>query len=139
MKKPPRKAWDYACAEANIVSGHRVRNHFSDKEMIGWIQSAARGVGHSPTGSEYADWAATQKTRSGSSPSKSTLIRRFGSWGEALESAGLDPIPAPKEWDNDEIIDAVVRWDKDRDLLRPATRSGYGKWRSEQKLSLIHI
>jgi hypothetical protein len=56
------------------------RRRFTDQQIIGTIQVAALRLGHAPTQKEWLE--------GGYSPTDAIVVQRFGSWGDALRTAG---------------------------------------------------
>lgn len=88
---------------------------------------------------------AFERLRHPTDPSASLYERRFGSWGQALELAGLATTPQPDHlrptatrWTARQLIDAVAEYLDYADSTNsagstnPATAAGYDAWRSTQ-------
>jgi len=91
--------------QARMSVGKRPR--YSERELIRGLQRVASRLGHAPTGPEYAELA----TRFGLAAAP-TVYARFGSWGNALEAAGLARSshaggPAPR-WDSAACWEALL-------------------------------
>lgn len=122
-KKPPRcsdwdqkpsvndiidefKCWDYALLEAGLpLSRSSYHEHYSDEKLIDEIHRAQSILGHVPSFVEMNDIPKT--------PRAETYRRRFGSWNEALEAAGIDANSGstrdykPK-YSNDDLLNAIA-------------------------------
>lgn len=73
---------------------------YTDQELIGLLQRAARVHGEPLTGKAYLAYAQGRTLPGGRSwPTLQTFYKRFGSWGDALAAAGIarnPPSPAVK-------------------------------------------
>jgi len=76
-------SWTNACRVAGVLGARR---YLTRGELVEAIQEAAVGVGPGLSAREYDRWA---KEEGAGRPVASTVISRFGSWIEALETAGL--------------------------------------------------
>ena len=77
-----------------------------------------------------------ERLRHPTDPSASLYERRFGSWGQALDLAGLATIPQPEhlkpiatKWTARQLIDAVADYLQHNSF---ATAAGYDAWRRTQ-------
>lgn len=77
-------SWTEAANAAGITAG--TQPVYSDDELIADIERVAGDLGRAPTRSEYDEHGKFADT---------TMERRFGSWGNAVEEAGFEK-PHPK-------------------------------------------
>jgi len=95
-------SWGAAADEAGVES-RAATGGIEDEDLIEDMQEAAEHVGEYMTGDEYTEHGMH---------SASTAKRRFGSWGEALDEAGLPSEPRrdrPPKYSEEELLDELTR------------------------------
>ncbi|HVT78461.1 MAG TPA: hypothetical protein VHD87_15595 [Acidimicrobiales bacterium] len=76
-------SWAAACNAAGVnTGGAGGAMQRSDDEILKAIRKCARATKTPPHASSYNDWA-----RANDAPNLSTVVRRFGSWAQAVEKA----------------------------------------------------
>lgn len=77
-------SWYQALIEAGIYSRYYYENtKYTDEELVEYLQQAADKLDRAPPSAKIDELD--------SYPSATTYIKRFGTWSDALEAAGLDP------------------------------------------------
>ncbi|WP_152419440.1 homing endonuclease associated repeat-containing protein [Halobiforma nitratireducens] len=107
--------WNDALEQAGLGTNHE---YVSDEELIRELQRAADAFGRSPTFEEFDEW---------SDHAPSTYAKRFGSWLEAREQAGLegDETRHGARYDRDELLEHLR--DLGDRLGRPPTKKEIGE------------
>jgi hypothetical protein len=90
------------------VEGPRERRAWSDEQIVDLIRAYVDEHAHLPKAME---WARASEGR----PSAETIIRRFGSWRAAVETAGF--VYSRSRYTRDSIADSFRRW-----------RDEHGQW-----------
>ena len=82
--------WVTACSEAGVKTHrkahHTLGNPYTEAEIIDAVQAAADTLGEPLSPSEYNEW---QQSQPGEFPSKRTCRRRFETWENVCEAAGI--------------------------------------------------
>lgn len=76
---------------------------YTAKEIIEYLQRRAKLLRRTPTVRDI------NLNKDG--PSKSVIVKIFGSYEKALDQAGLPPLRRPwREWEDDELIGLLIEW-----------------------------
>jgi hypothetical protein len=86
--------------------GMKTAQTWTKQRVIEALQSSAAWHGRVP---RYRDWVGPPTGDEPDRPSKTTVLKRFGSWNRALEAAGLRP-GKRQEWSRSEAVDAIEHW-----------------------------
>lgn len=128
-----RRLIDASLPEADVLRRKRRRHRprYSDDQLIGALQRAARDL-PSPVGYEaFRRWAAAGQRDGLSGPGPQVVVLRFGGWRRALAQAGL-PVnraggPHPT-YDLDDVLGAIAAaW---REYGRVPSVARYEVWRA---------
>jgi hypothetical protein len=81
-------------------------SQWTNEHLLSMLRAYATAAGAPPTG---AGWNVAYPE----GPDERTVARRFGSWGAALEAAGLQRRPRARSdamWTPDSVIESIQRW-----------------------------
>ena len=115
-------SWAKAWAQAGYAPPARWRQRprvtYTDEEILGFLQQAARTSNKILTTSFYSRWQ-----RAVNAPVMATIMHRFGSWESALRQAGL---PCRQDLPVPDLVAAVVCLA--HTLGHPPTQSHWSEW-----------
>lgn len=109
------QSWESACQKAKVSRPNKGPRPADDKGLIEDIQNVADELGHVPSRTEYNE---------NGQFSRQIAINRFGSWPEAVEKAGYEPLPPGGQSGNrnalwvDEEPYYGPNWDKRAEEIR---------------------
>ena len=88
--------WVTACAESGVKPHRKARhtsgNPYTEAEIITAVQAAADTIDEPLSPGEYNEW---QQFQDGNFPSKRTCLRRFETWENVCEAAGIQACRRP--------------------------------------------
>lgn len=104
------------------------KREFSAEEILAYLQRRAKLLGHTPTVHDL------NMDREG--PSKQQIEKVFETYANAIELAGLEPLPRPwSDYQPDELIDYIRKWRKEN----PGAQLSHGLFRENPNLPTIAI